>query len=747
MFHLRSNSFWAALPRLWFLLLISGLSLTGCGNSASDASPGDGGTPFGLDQRPPLAELNLPVTPPGSDLVLEDAFPALPAFTSPVYLTHSGDGRNRLFVVEQAGIIKVFANDPAVTRASIFLDIRANVVDGGEMGLLGLAFDPDYASSGQFYLYYTDHSCPGGARCSVLARYQVSSTDPDRADADSETVLLRVEQPYENHNGGTLAFGPDGMLYWGLGDGGGGGDPDDNSQNTRSLLGKLLRLDVRHQTTYSIPADNPFTGNSAYAPEIWALGLRNPYRFAFDRDNGRLWLADVGQDAVEEINLIERGGNYGWPWYEGSTALRDNPPDTSLFRFPVHEYDHSLGASITGGQVYRGSRIPALQGHYLYADFVSANVWILGVDADLNPLDNRLLTTAPQNVSAIGEDEDGELYLVGYGGTLYAVRSLDSSDPLAGFPARLSTTGLFTDLADLVPASGLIEYGVRAPLWTDHAGKQRWIGIPDTSRIGFSSDGNWQFPVGTVLVKHFDMEMTAGDPVSRRRLETRILLRQTGRWVGATYRWNPEQTDATLLSDATTETLTIADPAAPGGERVQDYYYPGPADCLACHTAIAGRVLGVRTRQLNGDFTYPGTTDNQLRAWNHIGLFSTDIGNTRTYPAHAIPTDSSASLDARARSYLDANCAFCHTAGGTTPSRLDLSSTVTRDAMNAIDVSPSAGDLGLADARLIAPGDRRRSVLWERLTRTDDNRMPRLGTSVPDTAGIDLIGDWIDSLP
>ncbi|MFZ5601616.1 MAG: PQQ-dependent sugar dehydrogenase [Pseudomonadota bacterium] len=729
---------------LYLVLLLAALWMQGCGKSSDSDMDGDGvPEPYGMETRPTLAPLNIPLTPASSgDPALVTAFPGLPAFTSPVYLTHSGDGTNRLFVVEQHGVIKVFNNTPDVSSASVFLDITDRVVDGGELGLLGLAFDPDYESNGYFYVYYTAAS----PLRSVLSRFRVSTGNANQANVASETVLMQVDQPYENHNGGTITFGPDGMLYWGLGDGGSAGDPQNNGQNNLSLLGKMLRINVRGVPTYTVPADNPFVGNASYRPEIWALGLRNPYRFSFDRENGRLWLADVGQYEIEEIDVIEKGKNYGWNWYEGTRQYRDGAPSASLFEFPVFEYDHNDGVSITGGYVYRGSQVLALQGKYVYADFASSHVWVLTVDDNLNVQSNTLLATSEQNVSAFGEDEAGELYVVGYGGTIYAVRAESSSDPLAGFPAQLSDTGLFSDTTSLTPASGLIEYSVQAPLWSDHAEKTRWIALPNSTRISFDANGNWQFPVGTVLVKHFGMEMTAGDPTTTRRLETRVLVRQTGSWVGVTYRWNAQETDATLQASSATETLVVNDSTAPGGVRTQEYFYPGSSECLLCHTPVAGRVLGVRTRQLNHSFAYSGVTDNQLRAWNHIGLFTTNIGRFDSYASHRALDDTSATLEARARSYLEANCAFCHTAGGTAPSALNFSSTVALAAMNAVDVVPSSGSLGIVNARIIAPGDHERSVLWHRMVLTDENRMPRLGSNVEDSAATAVIAEWIDSL-
>ncbi|MEZ5509711.1 MAG: PQQ-dependent sugar dehydrogenase [Gammaproteobacteria bacterium] len=315
--------------------------LYGCNSSSDLDRDGDGEPdPYGLEQRPTLGAHNIPLNNPTADVGFENAFPNLPSFTQPVFLTHSGDGTDRLFVVEQPGVIKVFDNDPAASAVSVFLDISNRVVSGGEMGMLGLAFDPDYASNGYFYVYYTDYSCTGSSRCSVLSRFTVSG-NPDQANAASESVILRVEQPFDNHNGGTIAFGPDGYLYWGLGDGGSAGDPLGHGQNTATLLGSLLRIDVQGATPYRIPADNPYVSNSdGVANEIWAYGLRNPYRFSFDRVSGELWLADVGQNAVEEIDVIQKGGNYGWNWYEGTRVYRAGAP-AGNYRRPIYEYDHS----------------------------------------------------------------------------------------------------------------------------------------------------------------------------------------------------------------------------------------------------------------------------------------------------------------------------------------------------------------------------------------------------------------------
>jgi glucose/arabinose dehydrogenase len=331
-------------------------------------------------------------------------------FDSPVFVTHAGDGTGRLFVVEQAGTIRVVAGGRVLPAP--FLDIRSLVVAGGEQGLLGLAFHPQFATNGLFYVYYTARPVGAGAGDNTVARYRVSATDPNRADPASGAVLLAIPDRHPNHNGGMLLFGPDGYLYVGTGDGGGEGDPDGNAQNLQSLLGKLLRLDVDGAFPYAIPPTNPFVGRPDARPEIWAYGLRNPWRDSFDRATGDLYIADVGQDRFEEVNYQRAGSvggrNYGWNRTEGFHCYPSPPCDWRGITLPVAEYDHTGGnCSITGGYVYRGRLLLALRGAYLYGDFCSGRIWALRRSA-LGWTSRLLLDTALQ-ISSFGEDEAGEL--------------------------------------------------------------------------------------------------------------------------------------------------------------------------------------------------------------------------------------------------------------------------------------------------------------------------------------------------
>lgn len=335
-------------------------------------------------------------------------------FTRPVYLTHAGDGSGRLFVVEQSGIIKIIRNGQ--TLATPFLDIRDRVESGGEKGLLSMAFHPKYRENGRFFVNYTARK--NGVLKSVIAEYRVSS-NPDVADR-TERIILEIEQPFANHNGGLNKFGPDGFLYIGLGDGGAAGDPFNNAQNLETLLGKILRIDIE-KDPYAIPQDNPFVGRAGAQSEIWAYGLRNPWRFSFDRCTGRLFAGDVGQNRLEEIDLIEKGKNYGWRIMEGSQCY--DPPtlcNTQGLELPIAEYDHSLGCSVTGGYVYRGTQYPSLVGHYLFGDYCSGRIWSL-VQEPSGKWTMRQLIDSPFSISSFGEDERGELYIVHYGGAIYRV--------------------------------------------------------------------------------------------------------------------------------------------------------------------------------------------------------------------------------------------------------------------------------------------------------------------------------------
>ena len=355
----------------------------------------------------------------------EPAFPNL-SFGQPTNMVRPDDGHDHIMVTSQPGLVHVFPDDQNTGQSSVFLDIRDRVVLSNEEGLLGLAFDPQYRSNGFFYVYYSASSPPR----SVISRFSVSSESPNAARSDSEFVIMEIPQPFANHNGGQLVFGPDGYLYIALGDGGSGGDPQGNGQNKNTLLGSILRIDVRSPSdgkSYTVPPDNPFVGVTGAREEIWAYGLRNPWRATFDSHTGRLWAADVGQSSWEEIDIIKKGLNYGWNVMEGnhcfSPSTGCNPTGLEL---PVAEYSRTGGnCSVTGGYVFRGSGMPSLLGAYIYGDFCSGKVWALRYDGHL-VTEQMLLAESGENISSFGQDLDNNLYVLSYGdGKVYSLTPVE----------------------------------------------------------------------------------------------------------------------------------------------------------------------------------------------------------------------------------------------------------------------------------------------------------------------------------
>lgn len=384
----------------WFLIIIVGFW------NACDSNPPNG---------PGL---------PGRTVSLAIAFPNL-SFVNPVFLCHSNDGTKRIFVVEQSGVIRVFPNDPDVSSSEVFLNIRGRVTSGGELGLLGLAFHPNYSSNGYFYVNYNPND--DGPLRTVISRF---SAQGNQADPNSELIVLQVNQPFGNHNAGMLDFGTDGYLYISLGDGGSGGDPLNSGQDRTTLLGSMLRIDVDNPgngLNYSIPGDNPFVGTGdGIREEIFAYGLRNVWRFSIDRQSGEIWAGDVGQGEREEIDLIEKGGNYGWRIMEGVNCF--DPPsgcNQSGLTLPIVDYDHGEGCSVTGGYIYRGSVHPELGGAYIYGDFCSGRIWMLRYENNELKADSLLINT-DISISSFGIDEQNELYVVDLGGPIFKFAEEDS---------------------------------------------------------------------------------------------------------------------------------------------------------------------------------------------------------------------------------------------------------------------------------------------------------------------------------
>jgi uncharacterized repeat protein (TIGR03806 family) len=726
------------------IAIASLLLLEACHSSGGDnRTPPPPGATAGLDARPSNLSCVAPAKTAagGTAIQLQRVFPNL-TFNQPVAMLQAPGDNTRWFVVQKGGTVRVFANTANPT-ASNFITLTVN--SSSEGGLLGMAFHPQWVTNRQVYLSFTE----GSPMVSVVARFTVNANGLT-ADPSSRVNIIRVPQPAtENHKGGHIAFGPDGLLYFGLGDGGGGGDPINSAQDTTDLLGSMLRLDVDRAIPYAIPSDNPFatqavcdgrvhTDTSNNCPEIYAWGLRNPWRWSFDSASTTpdLWLGDVGQNEFEEIDRVQRRGNYGWNCREGLNAYSGRPgtcPATSSgFVDPVHAYGRSLGYSVTGGYVYRGSAIPGLVGNYIFGDYGSGLIWRLVAAAGGAYTAEQLFDFDNNAISSFGQGNDGELYVVDIaGGGLHKIVPAGSGTPISPVPTLLSQTGCVNAQNPSQPATGLIPYEPAAPFWSDNATKERWLAIPNGTSIGRGADGDFSFPNGTVLMKHFRL--------NNQLVETRLLMRHPdGDWAGYTYEWNAQRTDATLVQGG--KTVTVGS---------QSWIFPSGNDCLTCHTEPAGRSLGLETAQLNRDFMYTSTgrTANQLRTLDAITMFTTPLGDPALQPSMPDPSDASAPLAQRARAYLHTNCAHCHRPGGVAQSSMDLRYSTLLSGMNACGVSPQAGDLGIgAAARIIAPGSAASSVLVARVNTRDANGMPPLASGLVDAGGVALLQQWVVSL-
>ncbi len=698
---------------------------------------------------------------PPAEYTIQVAFPNL-KFVEPLSFGRV-PGTGRLAIAERSGKIFTFPDDRATAAKSPLLDVRRTVY--------GVAFHPEFARNGRVFV---TSNAGTGEDGSVLSEFRVTDREKLVADRDSELELLHW--PTGGHNGGCIRFGPDGLLYLATGDGSGIADQRLTGQDISDLTGSVLRIDVDNPSggrAYGIPGDNPFVETKNARPEVYAYGLRQLWKFSFD-PQGRLWGGDVGQDLWEMVYIIERGGNYGWSVSEGSHPFRpERPKGPTTILPPIVEHPHSDFRSITGGYVYTGSRLPKLKDHYIYGDYDTGKIWALKWDAVAKKVTAHFeLCDEQLRLVEFGTTKDGELLLLDYaGGQLNElIPAPPAPKDAPPFPRLLSETGLFSSTKDHTPQAGVIPYDVIAPLWSDHAHKQRFLALPGDEQIEFEavtypqpapgSRPGWRFPDGTVLVKTFSLEMEAGKPESRKRLETRLLHyeKMPGKddaygaqvWHGYTYVWNEEQTDAVLLdAKGLDREYTIKDTTAPGGTRRQTWHFPSRAECTLCHTMAAKYALGVQTDQMNRDYDYGGDVGvkNQIDYFNELGLFTQAIPDkTSSLDRLADYHDKAASVADRARSYLHANCSHCHRKWGGGNAEFQLLRTLPLNETGTVDVNPGQGRFKLQDARLLVPGDPDRSLIWFRMNRLGLGRMPHVGSSVRDEDAVSLIRQWITEL-
>jgi putative heme-binding domain-containing protein len=689
-------------------------------------------------------------------------------------MARTGD---RFFVGEHAGKIFSFPDDQSAAKAELFLDLTTDLrwdksrfknIDA----VYGLAFHPKFAENHYCYVCYVLNSIKDGEQHpegSRVSRFTVTG-DPPHVDPKSEKVLFTWLGG--GHNGGDMHFGKDGLLYISTGDGASPNPPDplDTGQDVGDLLSSILRIDVDHEDkgrAYAVPPDNPFVKTPGARPEVWAYGFRNPWRMSFDRATGDLWVGDVGWELWEMVYRVKKGGNYGWSVMEGPQPVKpEGKRGPTPILPPNLSFPHTEAASITGGYVYRGHRLPDLEGAYVCGDWVTRKLWATKFDGD-KVVWHKEIAQGTQRVVAFGEARDGELYFLDYddpGRIFRLVPNPAANEKQPEFPRKLNETGLFSSVKDHVPAPGVVSFSINAEQWADHATAERFLALPGTTTAkmydsavpipgGFFS-GMVFFPKDGALARTVSLEMERGKRETRRRLETQLLHFDGGAWHGYTYAWNDEQTDAVLVPAAGADrTLTVIDSKAPGGKRHQTWHFPSRAECMTCHNPWAGHTLAFTLDQIDRDHDYGGVTDNQVQALKHAGLIELlhnpedKSGPFRMPPHLTNPHDSEAAIDARARSYLNANCAHCHRFGAGGSVDMELKYDTPLDRMKILETRPMQGTFEMPGAQIVAPGDPYRSTLYYRMAKLGRGRMPHIGSEVVDERGLRLVHDWIRQLP
>jgi glucose/arabinose dehydrogenase/mono/diheme cytochrome c family protein len=659
------------------------------------------------------------------------AYQAVPAFADiawrqAISMTPVPSAAGSYLVFEQGGSLWVLRPDGS---RSLFLKVTGRCMNA--------LFHRDFPRVRSVYLRY---STQGMNR---VIRYDLKD---DALEADPASASPIIEWRSVGHRGGDLAFGPDGYLYIASGDGQKWGDPHNLAQNTDTLQASILRIDIDH-SPYRVPADNPFVGADGVRPEIWAYGMRNPWRFTFRPGTNELWIGDNGDENWEMVHRTTRGVNHGWSRFEGSHMFRPGNPlkgPVQTHTPPIVEHNHREMRSVIGGRWYVGQKFPELREHYVYGCHVTGQLWAFSM-TDGSPSKPRQIADIGGQIVSFAEDPAGELFIVTLDRGIFQLERAETSASRA-VPTLLSQTGLFADLASHKAAPGLLPYALNLPAYRDHAVAERYIGIPPgppihirhahrkaellpptRSRVGID---RWNLAAGTTLIQTLSRE--------GRRIETQISMNDKGVWRFLSYRWNDTQTDAELV------------PAA--GAETEDWRFPSRAECAACHTHVTGFVPGINLAQLNRDFDYSplgGKPGNQIAMLRDLGYLPKGYRPpAKTLTMHA-PDDESASLDDRARAYLHVNCSHCHRETGL-GGRADFSllAWLTNEGTKIINAKPLVGMPGTDPdkARLVVPGHPEHSDVYRRMATDGPGRMPLFGTSTVDKAGAELMRRWIEAM-
>ena len=674
---------------------------------------------------------------------IERAFPNI-TFDKPMDVAVI-PGTDRLVVSTLKGELFSLPNDDTCAKADFFGDVRKFEPEAADS--FAFTFHPRFAENRFVFVWINldGHGKKNREDGTHIVRFRVTEENPPRLDRASGKLIYAWLSG--GHTGGGLRFGPDGMLYIAAGDAADPDPPDPlaTGQNIGDVLASIQRIDVDHPDAgraYGIPKDNPFVATPGARGEVWAYGFRNPWRIAFDRKNGALWVGDVGWELWEMVERVERGGNYGWSITEG--GRQDVRPDRARGPSPIlpptFVHSHKEAASVTGGEVYYGKKLPELDGSYVYGDWQLGTFWALR--------DGKATELCRSNLEPIvfGVAADGEIITADYasGGLWRFARNPDAGR-VSQFPRRLSESGLFADVKTQTPAPGVVPFQTHAPRWADHATGERWLALPGTENItlakkelGVIGPGRWVFPDDAVLAKTYALETERGNPATARRVETQIMHFDGIQWAAYSYRWNEAQTDAELVpADGADTTFDVKDASAPGGALRQPWHFFARAECLRCHNMWNNFTPGFSTAEL--DRKAIADAGDPLDLLTRLNL-------PREEPKVANPHDANANLAMRARSYLHTNCATCHRfgGGGSVPSLLTIDTPLAEARL--IDAKPVQGDLGIPNARIIAPGDPYRSVLLYRMATAGRGHMPYLGGKLIDDRGLLLVRDWIASM-
>ncbi|MCB0850601.1 MAG: PQQ-dependent sugar dehydrogenase, partial [Bacteroidetes bacterium] len=748
----------------------------------------------GYDNPDPIGAFmngNLPSTTPGGvtswDVV--EAFPNL-NFVDPMTMKPEPNS-NRLHIGQRNGKVYFFNNNSSTSNKTTFLDISDRVAEVWDGGLMDIAFHPRFnLDSNYVYVYYcarvpnTSYSTANegfgypGTFFNIWGRLSRFTVNPTThiANPNSEVVMINKRLYNGSHRGGGMTFDDEGYLYVAVGD----EFRYQTAQEIDNVLeGGVLRIDVDRDPTrshapvrtlplsnsdeysgigYFIPNDNPFPspGGSTFE-EYYTIGHRQPHRMSYDSIDDQIWIGEVGGNTREEVNVIEIGGNYGHPFREGFIVGSKNPPSVILGNLsdPVIDFPHEETSVIIGGYVYRGSDLPYFQGKYICGGYAKDKLWALSYDPVSNTATKEFICSfTPERLCSFGTDQSGELYMIHQGNSAKIYKIVPAA-AAPNAPALLSQVGAFKNLNTMEPQDGVIPYELIEPFWSDKAEKFRWMMIPNNGthntpaeQITFSEEGDWEFPIGAVLIKHFEMVLDENNPSNRKKLETRFLVHGSDdKYYGITYKWRANQTEADLLSTSVEDSFTVA--TSGGGIRQEIWQYPSRDACLFCHNDAAKGVLGPITRQLNREIYYPATnrTANQLITLEHLGIFSPSLDtsalNLNNLLTAKNKSDNTASIEDRARTYLDANCASCHRPGTGNRGVFDARMQIPFEGQGYIYGNVS-DEIGITGGKVVIPGDLERSILFQRLNDVHSGiSMPPLAKNKIDSAGVELIKEWI----